>query len=154
MVKRIRRLAHAAQKGRPSRLGASYSMGSGNHRGSTNSSQDSDLLRVDPSAKDALLDKAHSKGGLQANRRTTRRQRHYPVGRSARVKIGKGSVDEVGYGSPPQAHQFKPGQSGNPRGRPKGAKNEATILRELLNRKIQIREGGRTRKITVLEAIL
>jgi hypothetical protein len=33
-------------------------------------------------------------------------------------------------------------------------KNEATILYELLHRKIPIREGGRTRMITVLEAIL
>jgi Family of unknown function (DUF5681) len=102
-----------------------------------------------------MLDKAQSKAGLQANRPTSRSQRHYAGGRSAPIKTtGKGSVDQVGYGSPPQAHQFKPGQSGNPRGRPKGAKNEATILRELLNRKIQIREAGRTRKITVLEAIL
>jgi Family of unknown function (DUF5681) len=63
-------------------------------------------------------------------------------------------ADAVGFGRPPLAHQFKPGQSGNPRGRPKGAKNEATILRELLDRKIDVREGGRVRKITVLEAIL
>jgi Family of unknown function (DUF5681) len=66
----------------------------------------------------------------------------------------KRSAQDVGYGRPPEVHQFKPGQSGNPRGRPKGAKNEATILRDLLNRKIEIRESGRTRKITVLEAIL
>jgi len=61
---------------------------------------------------------------------------------------------EVGYGRPPRAHQFKPGETGNARGRPKGAKNEATILPALLNRKIEIREGGRVRKITVHEAIL
>jgi hypothetical protein len=61
---------------------------------------------------------------------------------------------EVGYGRPPRAHQFKPGESGNARGRPKGAKSEATILQALLNRKIEIREGGRVRKITVHEAIL
>jgi hypothetical protein len=64
------------------------------------------------------------------------------------------SYGEAGYGRPPRSHQFKPGQSGNPKGRPKGTKNEATILYELLNRKIPIREGSRTRKITVLEAIL
>ena len=62
--------------------------------------------------------------------------------------------NDVGYGNPPRNHQFKPGQSGNPKGRPKGAKNEATILYELLHRKISIRESGKTRKITILEAIL
>jgi hypothetical protein len=61
---------------------------------------------------------------------------------------------EVGYGKPPRAHRFQKGRSGNPRGRPKGAKNEATILRGLLDRKIDVRQGGRSRKITVFEAIL
>jgi hypothetical protein len=60
----------------------------------------------------------------------------------------------VGYAKPPSAHRFKPGQSGNPRGRPKGAKNEASIMRGLLNRKIDVRQSGRARKITVLEGIL
>jgi hypothetical protein len=32
---------------------------------------------------------------------------------------------------PPEEHKFKPGQSGNPNGRPKGTKNLATIIREL-----------------------
>ena len=73
---------------------------------------------------------------------------------SHRGKVPKRAADEVGYGRPPRAFQFKPGQSGNPRGRPNGAKNEATILHDLLNRKIDVREGGRTRKITVFEAIL
>ena len=62
--------------------------------------------------------------------------------------------DGVGYGKPPAKHRFKPGQSGNPKGRPKGSKNEWTIINKLLNRKIDIRENGRLRKITVLEGIL
>ena len=61
---------------------------------------------------------------------------------------------EVGYGKPPQQNQFRPGQSGNSRGRPKGAKNESTILREIFARKIENRSGGWARKITVLEGIL
>lgn len=61
---------------------------------------------------------------------------------------------DVGYGRPPRSHRFKAGQSGNPKGRPKGAKSEATILTELLNRKISIRQDGKVRKITILEGIL
>jgi Family of unknown function (DUF5681) len=65
------------------------------------------------------------------------------------------SDKDVGYGRPPAAHQFKPGQSGNPKGRPKGAKNESTILREIFQRKIESRSSnGRSRKITVFEGIL
>ena len=69
------------------------------------------------------------------------------------VRLKRSDID-VGYRQPPREHQFKPGQSRNPKGRRKGAKNEATMLQEMLYRKIPIREGGRTRKITILEAIL
>jgi Family of unknown function (DUF5681) len=65
-----------------------------------------------------------------------------------------GTDYSVGYGKPPRKHWFQPGQSGNPRGRPKGAKNTATLLREILDRKIEVRTGGTPRKITVREAIL
>jgi hypothetical protein len=61
---------------------------------------------------------------------------------------------EVGYGRPPTHTRFRPGQSGNPKGRPKGAKNETTILYEIMNRPIEIREAGKARKISVLAAIL
>lgn len=64
------------------------------------------------------------------------------------------SDDDVGYGRPPRAHQFKPGRSGNPRGRPKGARNESTILRGILDRKILTQSGGRSKKISILEGIL
>ena len=60
----------------------------------------------------------------------------------------------VGYGHPPTATQFKPGHSGNPNGRPKGAKNEATILREIMHQRMEVRESGRARKISRLEALL
>jgi len=62
--------------------------------------------------------------------------------------------EEVGYGKPPRAYQFKPGQSGNKAGRPKGAKNEETILNEILQHKVRITENGKVRKITFHEAAL
>jgi hypothetical protein len=61
--------------------------------------------------------------------------------------------DSVGYGRPPRAHQFKPGHSGNPNGRPKGRKNEATMLDELLFKRIPVRQGGRDLRMTVIEAM-
>lgn len=61
---------------------------------------------------------------------------------------------EVGYGRPPKHSRFKPGQSGNPRGRPKGAKNVATVLRETMGKKITITENGRRKTISWLDAIV
>jgi Family of unknown function (DUF5681) len=79
-----------------------------------------------------------------------RRKRSLP-----RVRIKKiARADDVGYRRPPRAHRFKAGQSGNPKGRPKGAKSTDTILRNILDRKIEIRVGGILRKISIREAIL
>jgi hypothetical protein len=71
-----------------------------------------------------------------------------------RVRLRIEPDKDIGYGKPPRANQFKPGRSGNPSGRPKGSKNEATILQELLQHKVSLNERGKTRKIILLEAIL
>jgi hypothetical protein len=60
----------------------------------------------------------------------------------------------VGYGKPPREHQFQPGQSGNRKGRPKGAKNTQTLLHEILDRKIEIRIRGIPHKVSIREAML
>jgi hypothetical protein len=60
----------------------------------------------------------------------------------------------VGYCQPPKHTRFKAGQSGNPKGRPKGAKNEATIWRDIFARKVPIRDRGQVRKVSLLEAML
>jgi hypothetical protein len=60
---------------------------------------------------------------------------------------------EVGYAKPPTRTQFKRGQSGNPRGRPKHSRNFRTIIEGALTAPISVREGEKQRKVTKLEAI-
>jgi hypothetical protein len=60
---------------------------------------------------------------------------------------------EVGYGRPPKKTQFKPGQSGNPRGRPRGAKGEDTIFRQVINTKVPMGVRGKVRQVPLLEAV-
>lgn len=48
---------------------------------------------------------------------------------------------DVGYGKPPMVRRFK--ESGNPDGRPKGAKNRATIVREVALERHTIIEDGK-----------
>ncbi len=57
------------------------------------------------------------------------------------------------YQRPPRNGWFKPGTSGNRRGRPKGSKNIRTYVKEHLNKKIPIIEGGKTREVPRAEGI-
>ncbi|SDL25891.1 DUF5681 domain-containing protein [Aliiruegeria lutimaris] len=61
---------------------------------------------------------------------------------------------EVGYGRPPKKSQFKKGQSGNPKGRPRATKNVGTMLEEIFFKKIPISDNGVRREVSMLEAIL
>jgi Family of unknown function (DUF5681) len=59
---------------------------------------------------------------------------------------------DVGYGKPPQATRFQPGQSGNSRGRPKGSKNGNSLLEQTLDEIVILNEGGVTKRMTKREA--
>lgn len=63
---------------------------------------------------------------------------------------------EVGYGKPPVATRFPKGRSGNPKGRKKKAPVEDMRLEvdEFFDTKVKIVEGGRTRTVSKIEAIV
>jgi hypothetical protein len=61
----------------------------------------------------------------------------------------------IGYGKPPKHTQFKTGQSGNPNGRPKKGTTANEIALRQLRKKFTINlDGGKTRVVSLLEAIL
>jgi hypothetical protein len=60
---------------------------------------------------------------------------------------------EVGFGKPPRSTQFRPGQSGNPAGRPQGAKNFATAIEEELQARVIVTENGKRKRISKRQVI-
>jgi hypothetical protein len=60
----------------------------------------------------------------------------------------------VGYGKPPLSTRFKPGTSGNAKGRPKNSKNLKTLIRQALTAKISIREGSSNRRVSKIEGVV
>lgn len=60
----------------------------------------------------------------------------------------------VGYRKPPQHSRFKPGESGNPKGKPRGAKNLSTIVGNAIKEKVQVTENGKRRSVSKLEVAI
>lgn len=62
---------------------------------------------------------------------------------------------EVGFGKPPRETRFKPGKSGNPRGRPKKTASQLEkLVRRVLDAPMQYRENGRTKTATRSEVAI
>lgn len=64
---------------------------------------------------------------------------------------GTGRDYKVGKGRPPKATRWKPGQSGNRKGRPKGSRNAATMARAELKRKVTVTINGVSQKMSIEE---
>lgn len=67
----------------------------------------------------------------------------------------------VGYAKPPKEHQYPPGTSGNPKGRPKNSSAQTALsialyesLRRSLDRKIEATENGRRKRMTIREILV
>jgi len=63
-------------------------------------------------------------------------------------------AESVGYRNPPKTTRFKKGVSGNPKGRPKGSLNVATVFTKTLRERVVINEHGQRKTVTKLEAAL
>jgi hypothetical protein len=59
---------------------------------------------------------------------------------------------QVGYRKPPRHTRFRRGQSGNPRGRPPGAKNLSSLLTEALDELVVVTENGGRKRISKRQA--
>ena len=107
-------------------------------------------LELDPLYVDTIIRRWQALTG--GNARHAVSGRSFDGSRPRSVEVGDADdrdqeLDyEVGYGRPPQHTRFKPGCSGNPRGRPKDAKNLSTLVREALNEPVVVTDNGRRRK--------
>lgn len=77
--------------------------------------------------------------------------------------LASGPGYDVGYAKPPEGSKFRKGQSGNPRGRPKGSRNKLPalseermkgIILEEAYRKITVRDGLRNVTVPITQAVL
>jgi hypothetical protein len=78
-------------------------------------------------------------------------------------KLPDNKTYAVGHGKPPEATRFKPGQSGNPKGRPRGKKNNPgpleherlkSIILEEAYRTIQVNDGDKQIPVPMAQAVM
>ena len=65
-----------------------------------------------------------------------------------------GSDRDAGYGKPPRHSRFKKGQSGNPKGRPRGSRNFSTDVKATLEEPIRVTHHGKAQTVSTQHAAL
>jgi len=72
----------------------------------------------------------------------------------SKLKKDHQSAGEVGYGRPPAANQFKPGQSGNPSGRKKKKERlPANPIDDALRERLSVSEKGKRQSLPAIAVI-
>jgi hypothetical protein len=99
-------------------------------------------------SKDETKLDANISSGSKSSSLTDRRAK------AARANRASKGDYEVGYCRPPKKTQFQPGQSGNPRGRPAGRQNFATIFARVMGERIIVSEDGKSRTLSKAEAMV
>jgi hypothetical protein len=61
---------------------------------------------------------------------------------------------KIGYKRPPRETRFRPGQSGNPQGRPKNSRNFKTDLLSELQEEIEIQDNGQKCTVSKQRALI
>lgn len=69
-------------------------------------------------------------------------------------QLGDNGHYKVGYGKPPKEHQFKPGQSGNPKGGKKAAKTLEDLIFKEAGKLINVKMGGEAITINKRQALV
>ena len=62
--------------------------------------------------------------------------------------------NDVGYGKPPKAHQFRKGRTGNPRGKRRGEENLISVFKRHVLRLVTIRDGDRIIRLPLGELVI
>jgi hypothetical protein len=73
---------------------------------------------------------------------------------AAPASTQSGTRYEVGYGRPPAHTRFKPGQSGNPKGRPKGKRNMLAMRRDAYLQPVKLANGRKVPAIVAVDMAL
>jgi hypothetical protein len=76
-------------------------------------------------------------------------------GRDAdRTKDVEARPYRVGYGRPPAETRFKPGVSGNPKGRSKKTPSFSDVTEQVLNEHVEMRVGDRVLRMSNRQALV